>query len=590
MTPNPHWERLRLLHPVRWRVAAGLFFMVITVVVQLAFPKAIAHFIDHVGEIKNGAISAQLGLLMLGIIVAQAIASTLQFYLFDSSGHLIITRIRRKLFEVVINQPVGFHDKHHVGELTSRLTADVQSLHETLTRAPSNALRSICVFVGGLAMLLHISPSLSMALVVFVPASLYLGKLSGENYRQRARQVQTSLADSGKVAHEHFANVRLVHAFNQEAGALSKYVGATRRLLAVSLASSRLMALFQGMMSMLGFLALLVTLWFGAHLIGKGLLSVGDLTAFIIYSAMVTESSTSMSEFWNTWMRSIGATDRIFEILRSHRPLEAQRGQAALKGQIEFRDAVFSYPERAGSIALNDINLTIAAGEKVALVGASGAGKSTIASMILGHYQLDQGRLLFDQIDATSLRVADIRSHIAIVEQEPALFSGSIAENIAFAVSDRVVTQDELCAAARLANAHDFICGFPDGYDTVVGERGVQLSGGQKQRIAIARAILRNPKILILDEATSALDSASEQLVQRALDALMAGRTTIIIAHRFSTIVKADRILVMDDGKIREQGSHAELFRNQDGRYFALMHNQLVQNKQLADQVTDHMI
>lgn len=582
MIPNPHLERLRLLYPVRWRLAAGLFFMALTVVVQLAFPKAIAHFIDNIGKLKDAGLPAHLGLLMLGIIVAESIASALQHYLFDSSGHLIVTRIRRKLFEVVINQPVGFHDRHHVGELTSRLTADVQSLHETLTRAPSNALRSVCVFAGGLVMLLHISPSLSMALAFFVPASLYLGKLSGAQYRVRARQAQSSLADSGKVAHEHLANVRLVHAFNQQDGALSKYVKATGHLLAVSLASSRLMAGFQGILSMLGLLALLVTLWFGAHLIGQGQLSVGDLTAFVIYSAMVTASSSSVSEFWTGWMRSIGATDRIFEILRSHRPPKTQAGQAALKGAIAFRGAVFSYPERAGSIALKGIDFSIAAGEKVALVGASGAGKTTIASIILGHYRLDEGSVLFDQIDATSLAVAGIRSHMAVVEQEPALFSGSIAENIAFAVPEREVSQEEVICAAQRANAHEFICGFPDGYDTVVGERGLQLSGGQKQRIAIARAMLRDPKILILDEATSALDAASELLVQRALGRLMAGRTTIIIAHRFSTIMKADRILVMQDGRIAQQGSHAELFAHQDGLYHELMGNQLLQYSELS--------
>lgn len=575
MTPNPHLERLRLLHPVRWRLAAGAACMLLTVMVQLAVPKAIAYFVDHVDALKHGAIPAAALLLMAGMIAIQAAASTLRFYLFDSSGHLVVTGIRRRLFDVLINQPVSFYDKHHVGELTSRMSADVQALNETMTTGLAGALRSLCVFVGGTAMLLHLSPSLSVVLLLFIPASLALSKLAGSSHREGARRIQGNLADSGKVAHEHFANVRLVHAFNQQAGALGKYVGATQRLLGVLLARSRLLALYQGVSSILLLTALLLTLWFGAHLIGQGKLSVGELTAFVIYSSMATQAAGAVSEFWSAWMRTLGATDRIFDILRTYRAPPPAQHHPAPAGQIAFKDVVFCYPERAQTAALKGISLTIAPGEKVALVGASGAGKSTIASLILGHYQPTAGNLLFDNVDAAALGLAHIRRHIAVVEQEPSLFSGSIADNIAFAVPERTVPLAEVMAAASQANAHDFIAAFPDGYDTVVGERGLQLSGGQKQRIAIARALLRDPRILILDEATSALDSASEQLVQGALDILMQGRTTIIIAHRFSTIMKADRILVMDQGAIGQQGSHEQLLQQQDGPYFHLMRNQL---------------
>jgi len=581
MTANPHLERLRLLSPVRWRIAAGLACLVLAVGVQLAFPKAISWFIDNIGQLKGGGIPAGVMLLMLAVIVAHALVSTLRYYLFQSSGLLIVTNIRRRLFNVLINQPVGFYDKHHVGELTGRLSSDVQALHETLTMSAAGALSSLCVFVGGIAMLLQLSPSLSLPLLLFVPVSLYLGKLSGASYRTRARAVQASLADSSKVAHEHFANVRLVHAFNQQAGALAKYVGATAHLLTVSLASARLLSVFKGAISLLVMLALLVTLWFGAHLISQGKLTVGELTAFVIYASMVTEAASSISEFWNSWMRTLGATDRIFEILATHKEPAAAGRHAPLAGDIAFEDVVFSYPERPDAVALRKVAFRIGKGEKVALVGSSGAGKSTIASLILGHYQPGSGRLLFDNVDARALGVASIRSAMAIVEQEPSLFSGTIAENIAFAVPGRDVPLAEVMEAARQANAHDFIAGFPQGYDTVVGERGVQLSGGQKQRIAIARAMLRDPKILILDEATSALDSASELLVQRALDRLMEGRTTIIIAHRFSTIVKADRILVIADGAVRQQGTHEQLLRQRDGLYFHLMQHQLHQHDAL---------
>ena len=579
---GPHLERLRLLYPVRWRIAAGLLCMALTVGAQLAFPQAIAYFIDNVAELTRRGVTPGMVGAMLAFSLLYALASTARFYLLQSGGHMIVMGVRRRLFDVVINQPIAFFDKHHGGELNSRLTSDVSALHESLTIGAANALRSLCVFLGGIAMLLHLSPMLSLPLALFIPISLYLGKLSGSNYRQRARAISATLAASGKVAQEYFAHARLVQAFNQQGGAMARYAQAMRELLGVSLAGTRLLAVFQGAQGLLAFVALLTTLCFGAHLIGQGRLSVGELTAFVIYASMVTDTAGSISEFWNTWMRTMGSTDRIFEILRSHRAVPEAAPQPPLAGHIALRDVRFSYPERTQVTALDGVSLSIRAGEKIALVGASGAGKSTIASLVLGHYQIDAGSLQFDGINAHVLGVTQLRRQMAVVEQEPALFSGSIADNIAFAVPDRIVAREAMVAAARLAHAHDFIAAFPDGYETLVGERGVQLSGGQKQRIAIARAILRAPKILILDEATSALDAVSEQQVQLALDTLMQGCTTIIIAHRFSTIVKADRIIVMDKGRICQQGTHAELLRA-GGQYARLMQQQLSQFQQLHD-------
>jgi ATP-binding cassette subfamily B protein len=575
MIDSHHLERLRLLYPVRWKIGVALCFMSVTVVVQLVFPKAIANFIDQVAAGRAYALSGQMAGVALAVVVAQAVASTFRYYYFELSGNLIITRLRRRLFDVLVNQPVAFFDKHHVGELTSRLTADVQSLHQALTFGAASAVQSLCVLVGGVALLLSISPMLSIMLAVLMPANLYFGKLLGVYNRGRAREVQGHLADSGKVAQEYFTNVRLVHAFNQQAGALARYQAATQRLLDVALGSARVLAMFRGVMSVLDLAALVGALIFGGYLIGRGLLSVGDLTAFVIYSSMVTQAASSLSEFWTIWMRTMGSTDRLFDIMREHQPLAEPYSDALPEGKVSLENVTFSYPERPGVTALNDVSVTITAGEKVALVGASGAGKSTIASLVLGHYRPDSGRLLFDGIDAAAMGLANIRSRIAIVEQEPSLFSGSIAENIAFAVPDREVPMTEVMAVARQAHAHEFIAAFPHGYDTQVGEHGVQLSGGQKQRVAIARAMLRDPAILILDEATSALDSSSELLVQQALDVLMEGRTTIIIAHRFSTIAKADRIVVMENGSIVQQGTHERLSRQLDGAYLRLVRDQM---------------
>ena len=573
----PHIERLRLLSQVKGRLAAALLCMGAGVLIQLGFPRAIAWFIDHAAQLQEHGIPPHLVLGMLAAAILLAVASALRFYLFQSASQHIVLRVRQQLFDVLIRQPIGFFDRHHVGELTSRLHADVLALHESLTVGAAHVLRSLCLFGGGVAMLLSLSPLLSLPLALFIPVSLYLGKRSGNSYRQRAREVQSSVAESGKVAQEHFANVRLVHAFNQQAGASGRYGTAAGRALGAALANARLAALFQGALQLLLYLALLCTLCFGAWLIGRGELTVGQLTAFIIYATMVTESASSLAEFWSSWMRTLGATDRIFELLRLAPREEGGLQPATLSGRIRFEDVDFRYPQRPGQAALEGLSLQVAPGETVALVGHSGAGKSTVANLLLGHYPPGAGRILFDTFDAAALAPAALRRHVALVEQEPALFSGTIAENIRFAVPERAVTQDEIEACARRAQAHDFILAFPDGYATLVGERGVQLSGGQKQRIAIARAMLRDPAILVLDEATSALDAASETLVQAGLDNLMRGRTTIVIAHRLSTIVHADRIVVLSGGRICQQGSHAELLRQADGPYAELMRHQLAQ-------------
>ncbi|MEW6731009.1 MAG: ABC transporter transmembrane domain-containing protein [Acidobacteriota bacterium] len=574
----PHLQRIKLLQPFVGRLLLGLFFMVLAVAIQLAYPKVLAYSIDHINTWKNSDWYGQLALIMLAVIIIQAIATTLRYYIFESTGYMIVTKVRQQMYGALIQQNISYYDRHHVGELTNRLAVDVEVLHNTLTMGLAIALRCFCVAVGGVVMLLVISPALTLILLFFIPASLLMGEWAGKKFQHLSKEIQRSQAECGKVANEHFTHIRLVHAFNQHKTALAKYARACSQALSISVTSTRFLAMFRGASSLLIYLALLFTLWLGARLINQGALTIGELTSFILYASMVTDSASAISDFWSDWMHTIGATEKVFEIISSQpRKTGTAPEKLHLHGNIAFEEVTFAYPERAEKLALDGISFKVCAGEKVALVGASGAGKSTIANLILGFYLPNQGRILFDNTYETHAEMAAIREHIAIVEQEPSLFSGTIFENIAFAVTDYEVSQAEVVEVAKLAYAHEFIESFPDGYHTIVGERGVQLSGGQKQRIAIARALLRNPKILILDEATSALDAASESQVQAALEQLMAGRTTLIIAHRYSTIVKADRILVLEHGSIVQQGSHAELITEQEGLYFSLMQHQLAE-------------
>nr|WP_315468461.1 ABC transporter transmembrane domain-containing protein [uncultured Undibacterium sp.] len=591
---NQHLQRLSVLKPFRTRLLLGLAVMCITIVIELAYPKALAYFIDHLNSAKidSSWIKNFAGIAAI-VMVIQALATTLRYYIFESTGDMIVTTIRQTLFSALIRQDIAYFDKHRVGELTNRLASDVEALHDTLTMGLAISLRSSLVFIGCTAMLISISPTLSLILLIYIPLSLWMTDWIGNSLKTSAHHIQEKKAASNSVAQEYFSNIRLIHAFNQNKLANDKYADTADQALQVILRNIRLLASYRGISSIVLYLALIITFFLAADLISQGKLTVGEFTSFIIYAGMASGSSSAISDFWSDWMRTLGATERVFEILGADDVKQAAlkknshaipndgvstKNSFHLQGKIQFNNVHFAYPERPDTAALTALNFEIQSGEKIALIGASGAGKSSIASLLLGLYPVNQGQIYFDNFFSNDSNINAIRDHIAIVEQEPALFSGSIYENIAFAIADREVALEEVIQAATKANAHHFISGFPNGYDTVVGDRGVQLSGGQKQRIAIARAILRNPKILILDEATSALDSASEALVQAALDELMKERTTIIIAHRYSTIKKVDTVFVLEQGHIVQQGQHQDLIKDSKGLYCQLMSAQISGN------------
>ena len=580
-----HIQRLNLIRPYLGRMCLGFIFMLTTIALQLSFPQVLSSFIDNAGKGYDSAWLLQAASLLFAALVIYCLCSAMRYYLFESAGSKIVTDIRRRLFSAIVRQEIGFFDTNKVAELNSRLSADVEVLRSTLSMELAIALRSLLLLVGGVVLLLLTSLHLSLLLVLVIPVSMLLSRWLGNKARDLSRKMQQNMADVLDVSQETFTNIRLVHSYNLQGGTNGKYVDITQKALNTVLENTRLFGVFQASSTFVSFTTLLIILVYGAVLMNQQALTVGQLASFIMYGLMVTSSVTAITSVWGSWMRSVGATERVFELIE-RQPEQARytglQKVETVAGTIRFENVSFRYPGRKETLALNHFDLSITAGEKIALIGPSGAGKSTLASLLLGFYQPTEGRILIDGKDKQQYDLDDLRRCIAIVEQEPKLFSGTIAENIGLASAQGQAALQDIEQAARLAYAHAFIMGFPDGYQTAVGDRGVQLSGGQKQRIAIARALLRNPRILILDEATSALDSESETFVQKALSRLMEGRTTIIIAHRHSSIARADRVIVLDRGRAIQSGTHQELTRQTGGMYDSLMGEQTYKDEKSA--------
>ncbi|HAA18558.1 MAG TPA: ABC transporter permease [Cytophagales bacterium] len=573
-----HLKRLQLVKPYLGRLLLGFLAMLVAAGLQLAFPKALSYFMDNISENNTTDWYTLPAILAFVGFVLYCIASAVRFYLFESTGGMIVRRVRERLFGSIIKQEIGFFDTTQTGELTSRLTVDTDMLQGALSMNIATIIRSVIVGIGGLVMIFIISPLLSGLVVLSLPITLALTRWLGKKARLKAMRLQDSISGSLQTAQESFANVRITQAFNQEKKAIAHYGIAASSVLDRTLDNARLMATYQALSTFAAFSTMLVTILVGGVLIIQDTLSIGELTSFLLYAGMLSGSVNGISAMWGQWMQAFGATERVFELLdrvSESKTYKEGLATADLQGNVEFDQLSFAYPGRKEETVLKDFNLSITAGEKVALVGPSGAGKTTVVNLLLGFYEPSAGGIRFDGIDSTTLDYRSIRDSMAIVEQEPALFSGTIAENIGYALGDPATELDKIQEAAKLANAHNFITGFPDGYHTAVGEQGVQLSGGQKQRIAIARAVIKNPKILILDEATSALDSESELLVQDALNKLMYGRTTIIIAHRYSTISQADKLVVLEKGELVQYGTHEALIENEEGLYHKLVMNQI---------------
>jgi len=540
---------------------------------QLAFPQAVRWMVDAVSE--PGAqmnLDRAAGILIV-VFLVQSVFAMLRAWLFTVAGERVVARLRGDLYEAILGQDVAFFDQSRTGELTNRLASDTTVLQNAVTVNLSMAMRFGVGAIGGAAMLVWMSPVLALVGLGTVPVVVLGAALYGRVLRGISAKVQDALARSTSIAEETFAGIRTVRSFAREGEEVVRYRSAVSE--AFALASRRALALgvFNGVMGFAGYSALALVVWYGGRLVMADAMTLGDLTAFLLYTGLLAMSLGALSGLWGDFMSAAGASQRVFALL-DREPVLERTGDVALdhvRGDVRFDAVRFAYPARPDVNVLDGLDLHVRPGEVVALVGASGAGKSTVAALLGRLYDPGEGLVALDDHDLRTLDPRALRGHIGVVSQEPILFATSIAENIRYGRPG--ASDDEVREAARAANALTFVDAFPEKFATVVGERGVRLSGGQKQRIAIARAVLKDPRILVLDEATSALDAESEHLVQEALERLMEGRTTLIIAHRLSTVRNADRVVVLDAGKVVEAGCHDDLVA-QDGAYRRLVERQ----------------
>ncbi|EPX60558.1 Lipid A export ATP-binding/permease protein MsbA [Cystobacter fuscus DSM 2262] len=564
-----------LARPQARRIIAGTFFLVLASALGLVYPKIIGDIIDQSLKSGNREHIDRVALAMVVVFLFQGVAMALRYYLFTTAGERVVTRLRQNLFASLMSQEVGFFDERKTGELTNRLSSDTTVLQNAVSVNISMALRNAAQAFGGIGLLFYTSPVLTALMLTIVPA-VAVGAVSyGRKVRGLSKESQDALAVANEVAEESLSGIRTVRSFAAERHEVERYQSATEHAYDVARRRAKQSSFFLAGASSAGYLSSAVVLWYGGRMVLDGRMTVGNLTSFLIYSLMVAFALGALADLWADFMRASGAAERVFELIDRVPAIPSSGGErlAAVQGRVEFQDVRFAYPTRRDVPVLKGIHLALAPGEVVAIVGPSGAGKSTLAALLARMYDPQEGRVLLDGRELSTLDTEWLRQQVGTVAQEPMLFATSIADNIRYGRKD--ATDAEVEAAARTANAHEFISRFPEGYQTMVGERGVQLSGGQKQRIAIARAVLKDPRLLVLDEATSALDAESEHLVKEALERLMRGRTTLIIAHRLSTVMGADRVVVMEGGQVVQSGDHSTLM-GQEGLYRRLVERQFV--------------
>ncbi len=571
---------LPLVRPHRARLIFAIACLFAASGTMLIYPWAARYAVD-VG--MGSTTSDDLDLIIVGLVIAfglNAVFVWLRHYSLSWLGERVVVDLRALVFDRILTLPLGWFHERRSGELVGRLASDVTIVSGVVSGDLSIALRNGAQVTGALVMLFVIDVQLTFLVLAVVPATVIVTIYFGRKLRRMTRAVQDELAVASGQVQESLGAIATVQAFVREGHEARRYRDGVEGAFGKTIEMVRLRSWFYSLTMTAGYIGVALVVWLGGRRVIDGDLSAGDLTSFFLYTFIVAGAFSDLAGLWGSLQRAAGATDRLFSVIDTVPEIRSPDHPVLLpagKGALSLEHVSFSYPARKGQPVLTDVDLAIRPGEVVALVGPSGAGKTTILSLLFRFYDVDQGRITLEGVDIRDLSLAELRHSFAMVAQEPVLFSGTIRDNIAYGAIGPV-TNDEIEAAAKDAFAHAFITGFPDGYDTLIGERGTKLSGGQKQRVALARALLANPRVLILDEATSNLDAESEAAVQAALARLMEDRTTIVVAHRLSTVRDADRIVVIEDARVVEQGAHDELMARR-GTYHRLVEHQLISDR-----------
>jgi subfamily B ATP-binding cassette protein MsbA len=560
VTPGPLaklWPRIR---PHRWALLGATLSLVASAGIGLAFPQVVRFLLDAAFVHGDRRMLDRIAAALAGLFVVQALLNFTQTYLLSATGERVIARLRQDLFEHLLRLSPGFFAERRTGELTSRLGNDIATLQSVVSNQIAEFSRQVLFLIGSLVLLTLTHWQLTETTVLVVPVVVGAAFFFGRRLRRSSTSVQDKVAGGAAVAEEAFSQIRTVQSFVQEAWEARRYGRWMAEVVRAALRRAVVRGVFFGVITFVIFSGIDVVLWKGGRLVLAGQLTAGELVSFLLYAFYVAAAVGTLAGLFSSYQEAVGAARRVFELLETRPavadPPDPRPLPVPLRGAVALDEVSFRYAPGL-PLALDRVSFTIAPGEVVALVGPSGAGKTTVAHLLPRFWDVTAGRITLDGIDIRTVRLAELRRAIGMVPQEPALFSGTVAENIGYGRPE--ATPAEIEAAARAAHAHEFIERLPEGYATLVGERGVKLSGGQRQRVAIARALLKDPAVLILDEATSSLDAESERLIEEALERLLKGRSTLIIAHRLSTVRRADRLVVLDHGRVVEEGTHEEL-------------------------------